>query len=280
MALVTDQQETMFSEPEEAVTSLHEERIHNEAAEAEDSASTSFGSLDFSAEQEATAVLAEPAAEPVVVSAQVADTVEAVAEPEPAAAEFIAGEALVAEVAEALAMEAAEAVSAELDAVEAAAPAPVSEQISHATSFETTVEASVPAEPAPVASGPTETASSDAELVSAAPAAASADLNPAESAPAESASAAAESLPILTAADFSALEERVLRAVSLVRREREARIAAEERVLALEGRVAALEVESAEGGQLKEEIEALRAEREQVRLRVERLLGQLDALEF
>lgn len=98
--------------------------------------------------------------------------------------------------------------------------------------------------------------------------------------PSEAAPAVAEPLPILTATDFTALEERVLRAVSLVRREREARIAAEERAVVLEGRVAGLQLESAEIDRLKEEIEALRAEREQVRLRVERLLGQLDSLEF
>jgi hypothetical protein len=100
-----------------------------------------------------------------------------------------------------------------------------------------------------------------------------------EAAPAES-PAAAEPLPILTAADFTALEERVLRAVSLVRREREARIATEEHTVVLESRIGALQLESVETERLKEEIEALRAEREQVRLRVERLLGQLDALEF
>ena len=106
---------------------------------------------------------------------------------------------------------------------------------------------------------------------------------PQQSAPESAAhalSAASEPLPILTAADFSALEERVLRAVSLVRREREARIAAEERAVVLEGRVAGLQLESTEIDRLKEEIEVLRAEREQVRLRVERLLGQLDSLEF
>ena len=47
-----------------------------------------------------------------------------------------------------------------------------------------------------------------------------------------------------------------------------------------EGRIAGLQQESAESERLKEEIEALRVEREQVRLRVERLLGQLDALDF
>jgi hypothetical protein len=88
------------------------------------------------------------------------------------------------------------------------------------------------------------------------------------------------SLPILTADDFAALEERVLRAVSLVRREREGRLAAEERSVVLEGRIAGLQAEVIAAERLREEIVSLRAEREQVRQRIERLLGQLDALDF
>ncbi len=91
----------------------------------------------------------------------------------------------------------------------------------------------------------------------------------------------------LTIGDFAALEERVLRAVNLVRRERQARLAAEERAEVLQGRVLALESElpqlQASHGALeqsRQEIDTLRAEREQVRQRVERLLGQLDALEL
>jgi uncharacterized coiled-coil protein SlyX len=82
---------------------------------------------------------------------------------------------------------------------------------------------------------------------------------------------------VLTADDFSALEERVLKAVSLVRREREARLAAEERLLVLESQMLA---QAPTLEQLHQEIDALRAEREQVRQRVERLLSQLDALEL
>jgi hypothetical protein len=102
---------------------------------------------------------------------------------------------------------------------------------------------------------------------------------PAQAAAAHEAPALAP-LPILTADDFASLEERVLRAVSLVRREREARIAAEERAVVLEGRLAGLQLEVAAVERLQDEIESLRAEREQVRQRVERLLVQLDALEF
>lgn len=87
----------------------------------------------------------------------------------------------------------------------------------------------------------------------------------------------------LSADEFSALEERILRAVNLVKRERLARAAAEERATLAEARVAE-HVQTAENLQkdtanLQKELDALRAERDQVRQRVERLLSQLDALE-
>jgi hypothetical protein len=87
----------------------------------------------------------------------------------------------------------------------------------------------------------------------------------------------------LSADEFSALEERILRAVNLVKRERLARAAAEERATLAETRVAE-QVQTAENLQkdtanLQKELDALRAERDQVRQRVERLLSQLDALE-
>lgn len=92
---------------------------------------------------------------------------------------------------------------------------------------------------------------------------------------------------MLTANDFAALEERVLRAVSLVRSERQARIAAEERVAAMEAQlhifeaqIQQIEAQSPILERLVQEVESLRIEREQVRQRVERLLGQLDALEL
>jgi uncharacterized coiled-coil protein SlyX len=77
--------------------------------------------------------------------------------------------------------------------------------------------------------------------------------------------------------DFSALEERIRRTVDLVKRERQARAAAEERAASAEGQ---LRVQSPLVEQLGNEIAALRAERDQVRQRVERLLKQLDALEL
>jgi hypothetical protein len=81
----------------------------------------------------------------------------------------------------------------------------------------------------------------------------------------------------LSSDDFSALEERVVRAVELVKRERLARTAAEERATHAE---AMLAEQAPLADQLKQEIRSLRSERDQVRQRVERLLSQLDALEL
>lgn len=84
--------------------------------------------------------------------------------------------------------------------------------------------------------------------------------------------------------DFAALEERIRRAVELVKRERQARAAAEARTAELEARVteaeAQVQAQSPVVEQLQSELHALRAEREQVRQRVERLLKQLDTLEL
>lgn len=105
--------------------------------------------------------------------------------------------------------------------------------------------------------------------------------------------------------DFSALEERVRRAVDVVKRERQARVAIESRVAELdnratesearavqaEARQVELEARAAQAEEqtkaqspvverLESEISALRAERDQVRQRVEKLLAQLDALEL
>jgi hypothetical protein len=80
-----------------------------------------------------------------------------------------------------------------------------------------------------------------------------------------------------SADDFTALEERVLRTVNLVKRERLARAEAEERASQAEAK---LQEKAPLAEQLQNEVSALRAEREQVRERVERLLAQLDALEL
>jgi hypothetical protein len=81
----------------------------------------------------------------------------------------------------------------------------------------------------------------------------------------------------LSANDFSALEERILRAVEVVRRERLARAAADERAARAE---AQLSENAPHIEQMEKELSLLRAERDHVRERVDRLLGQLDALEL
>jgi hypothetical protein len=88
------------------------------------------------------------------------------------------------------------------------------------------------------------------------------------------------SATVLTADDFAALEDRVLRAVDLVRRERHARSAAEQRVSHLESQLKEAESQALTIDHLQQEVETLRVEREQVRSRIDRLLSQLDALEL
>ena len=95
----------------------------------------------------------------------------------------------------------------------------------------------------------------------------------------------------LSVDEFAALEERVLRAVNLVKRERVARVAAEEHAKEMEAALAEhteklsenatqLTEHMAQVDQLQGEVKTLRAERDNVRQRVERLLSQLDALEI
>ena len=77
--------------------------------------------------------------------------------------------------------------------------------------------------------------------------------------------------------DFSSLEDRILRAVNLVKRERTARAAAEERAAQAEGKATE---HASVAEQLQKELASLRAERDHIRQRVEKLLSQLDALEL
>ena len=77
--------------------------------------------------------------------------------------------------------------------------------------------------------------------------------------------------------DFAALEERIHRAVELVKQERQARVSAEERAVKAEEK---LRAQSPALEKMQSEMSALRAERDQVRQRVERLLAQLDTLEL
>jgi FtsZ-binding cell division protein ZapB len=77
------------------------------------------------------------------------------------------------------------------------------------------------------------------------------------------------------------LEERIRRAVELVatlKEERDAALSdlAEARVAMAE--LAALKKSAAESERLRQEVDGLRVERKQVRVRIEKLLGQMDQL--
>ena len=86
--------------------------------------------------------------------------------------------------------------------------------------------------------------------------------------------------------EFQALEQKVLRAVEIVKREREARAAAEAEVAALREQLseqaqnAAGEVQAIqrEKQAAESQIAALNQERETVRQRVEKMLQQMDEL--
>ncbi len=80
----------------------------------------------------------------------------------------------------------------------------------------------------------------------------------------------------LSSTDFSALEERIARTITVVKSERQARAAAEQRADTLD---AQLGEQLTLVKSLQDEVRALNTERDQVRQRVERLLSQLDALE-
>jgi uncharacterized coiled-coil protein SlyX len=81
----------------------------------------------------------------------------------------------------------------------------------------------------------------------------------------------------MSADEFAALEERVLRAVNLVKRERIARSEAELRAVAAEEKVSE-QTDTIDN--LNKEIGGLRSEREAIKQRVDRILSQLDALEL
>ena len=84
----------------------------------------------------------------------------------------------------------------------------------------------------------------------------------------------------LAVADFQALEERVLRAVELLKAEREAHASATAKVEELERHSAELErqlsTRADQSTRLESEIGQLQQERDHVRGRVERLLKHLD----
>jgi chromosome segregation ATPase len=79
----------------------------------------------------------------------------------------------------------------------------------------------------------------------------------------------------VTADDFNALEQRVLRTVELLKKEREARATAEQNATTLQQ---LLDEQSAQLTKVQEQVKAFEQERETVRQRVERLLNQLDEI--
>ena len=108
-------------------------------------------------------------------------------------------------------------------------------------------------------------------------------------------SAIAEHPPemIMTADDFQALEERVLRTIESLKGERELRHSVEEHAARIAQRVeeqaahiarleeqlsGRVEVQSAQVVQLEEQLAGLQQEREAVRVRIERLLKHIDEL--
>lgn len=75
--------------------------------------------------------------------------------------------------------------------------------------------------------------------------------------------------------DFSALEQRVLRTVELLKAERDLRAAAEKRADELHQ---GLETQTAELLRVEAELDGFRKDRDVVRQRIEKLLKQLDEL--
>ncbi len=79
----------------------------------------------------------------------------------------------------------------------------------------------------------------------------------------------------VSADEFQALEQKVLRAVEIVRREREARTVAEAEVAALRQQLDDL---TSASNTAQTQITSLNQERDQVRIRVEKMLQQMDEL--
>ncbi len=79
----------------------------------------------------------------------------------------------------------------------------------------------------------------------------------------------------ISADEFQALEQKVLRAVEIVKREREARATAEAEVASLREQLA---IYQSNQQAVETELSTLNKEREQVRVRVEKMLQQMDEL--
>jgi uncharacterized protein involved in exopolysaccharide biosynthesis len=82
----------------------------------------------------------------------------------------------------------------------------------------------------------------------------------------------------ITADEFLALEQKVLRAVTMIREERDARAAAEAELVTAKAEIADLQGKLADASSARSEVENLVREREVVRQRVEKMLAQMDEL--
>jgi uncharacterized protein involved in exopolysaccharide biosynthesis len=91
-------------------------------------------------------------------------------------------------------------------------------------------------------------------------------------------SAAVTGAGTISADEFLALEQKVLRAVELIKKEREARAAAEAELASAKIEIADLQDKLAASGSAQAEVETLTREREVVRQRVEKMLAQMDEL--
>ena len=91
-------------------------------------------------------------------------------------------------------------------------------------------------------------------------------------------SAVATGAGTITVDEFQALEQKVLRAVDMIHKEREGRAAVEAELAASQAEVADLQAKLAAAGSAQTEVEALTKEREAVRQRVEKMLAQMDEL--
>ena len=79
----------------------------------------------------------------------------------------------------------------------------------------------------------------------------------------------------ISADEFQALEQKVLRAVEIVKKEREARAAAEAEISSLREQLA---IYQSNARAAETELNTLNKERDQVRARVEKMLQQMDEL--
>jgi chromosome segregation ATPase len=79
----------------------------------------------------------------------------------------------------------------------------------------------------------------------------------------------------ISADEFQALEQKVLRAVEIVKKEREARAAAEAEVASLREELASFK---SNARAVETELNTLNKERDAVRVRVEKMLQQMDEL--